>query len=104
MIVITKLSKDLIYVCPGDIFRLTITDDLSHKVIISEKITKTKTIDFIASFRFALENGICPGFHLTGIFANSTELPIEIQEAVMLEDLTKEQYDNFKKSIGDEND
>ena len=100
MIVITTLSRTPRNVCPGDVFNLTIIDDLECKVIICEQITVSKVIDFIASFRFALEDGTCPGFHLTGIFANSKELPKEIQDAVMLEDLTKKQYENFKKSVG----
>lgn len=100
MIIITHLNKTPRHVCPGDTFNLTITDDLNCEVIICEEITVKKTIDFVASFRFALEDGTCPGFHLIGIFANSKELPKEMQEAVMLENLTKEQYENFEKSVG----
>lgn len=100
MIVITTLDKMPINVCPGDVFNLTITDDFGCDVIICEEITVSKVIDFVASFRFTLEDGTCPGFHLAGIFANSKELPKEIQDAVMLEDLTEEQYKNFKKSVG----
>lgn len=100
MIVITKLSRIERYVCPGDEFHLTITDDMGCDVIIREEITVKKVIDFIASFRFAMEDGTCPGFHLTGIFANSKELPEEMQTAKMLEDLTKDQYKNFVDSVG----
>lgn len=100
MIVITTLNRMPRNVCPGDVFNLTITDDLGCDVIICEEVTVSKVIDFIASFRFTLEDGTCPGFHLTGIFANSKELPKEIQDAVMLEDLTEEQYKNFEKSVG----
>jgi len=75
---------------------------LGCEVLIQEKITVSKTIDFIASYRFALEDGTCPGFHLCGIFGNQTELPEEFKEAKLLEDLTKEQYRNFARSVGTE--
>lgn len=100
MIVITKLNRVERYVCPGDHFCLTITDDMGCDVIIHEEITVNKVIDFIASFRFAMEDGTCPGFHLTGIFANSKELPEEMKTAKMLGDLTKDQYKNFADSVG----
>jgi hypothetical protein len=87
-------------VCPGDEFHLTIKDGLNYEVVISEKITVNKVIDFIASFRFALEDGTCPGFHLMGVFACKSELPEELKNAVMLNDLTKKQYANFAKSVG----
>ncbi len=74
MIIITKLLDTVRRVYPGDSFNLTISDDLGCQILISEEITVAKTIDFIASFRFALEDGTCPGFHLTGIFANKDEL------------------------------
>jgi len=100
MIVITSLNTTSRWVCPGDEFRLTITDGLDCEVMINETITVEKEINFIASFRFALEDGTCPGFHLTGVFANKDELPKELREAKLLEELTKEQYRNFKKSVG----
>lgn len=100
MIVITKLYEGERYVCPGDEFQLCIKDDLFCEVLIRETITVSKVINFIASFRFALEDGTCPGFHLTGVFANKDELPKELKDAVMLEDLTPEQYANFAKSVG----
>ena len=100
MIVITRLSEVARYVVPGDEFHMTIQDEIGCEVIIREVITVSKIINFIASFRFALEDGTCPGFHLTGIFANKDELPIEIKNAKRLYDLTKEQLENFKKSVG----
>lgn len=100
MIVITKLIDAPRCCLPGDKFQLTISDTLGCEVIVSENITVAKTIDFIASFRFALENGTCPGFHLMGVFACKSELPEELKNAVMLEDLTKKQYKNFVKSVG----
>ncbi len=100
MIVITSLSKITKYVCVGDTFNLTISDGMNHEVIIKEKITVTKKINFIASYRFALEDGTCPGFHLCGIFGNRNELPKEIREAKMFDDLTKKQRKKFVKSVG----
>lgn len=100
MIVITSLSKITRYVYGGDTFNLTISDGMNHQVIIKEEITLTKKIDFIASYRFALEDGTCPGFHLCGIFGNRKELPEEIKNAKMIDDLSKKQRKNFIKSVG----
>jgi len=100
MIVITSLSTLARHVLPGDEFHLTICDSIGCDVVIQEVITVSKTIDFIASFRFTLEDGTCPGFHLTGVFANKAELPKELKEAKMLEDLSPEQYTNFVNSVG----
>jgi len=66
-------------VCPGDTFNFTVKDSLGCEVVIREEITSRKLIDFIASFRFALADGTCPGFHLTGIFGCKSELPDEIK-------------------------
>lgn len=100
MIVITSLNREQRHLLPGDRFNLEVSDATGGKVLISETITEAKVIDFIASFRFALEDGRCPGFHLTGIFANSNELPQEIANAKMLADLTPEQLQNFLATIG----
>ena len=100
MIVITHLNTDPRFVAPGDSFNLAISDATGCEVVIREEITVSKTVDFVASFRFALSDGTCPGFHLTGIFGCSSELPEEIKSAVMFEDLPKEQKDNFINSIG----
>lgn len=100
MIVITHKNENCKCVCAGDLFRLIVDDKTGHRVIIEEEITQSKTIDFIAAFRFALEDGTCPGFHLMGVFACKSELPEELKKAVMLEDLTPKQYENFVKSVG----
>ena len=100
MIVITHKNENSKYVCEGDTFRLTIDDKTGHRVIIEEEVKQSKTIDFIASFRFALDDGTCPGFHLMGVFACKSELPEELKNAVMLEDLALKQYNNFVKSVG----
>lgn len=100
MIVITSLSSKKFHLLPDDEFCLKVTDSLGCEVLIRETITEHKVIDYIASFRFALEDGTCPGFHLTGIFANKAELPKEIREAVFIEDLTPEQYVRFVRSVG----
>lgn len=100
MIVITSLSERSWLVCEGDEFRMTVADNLGCEILIREEITVSKMIDFIATYRFALEDGTCPGFHLCGIFGNKEELPKEIEEAKMLDDLTPEQYENFSNSVG----
>ncbi len=100
MIVITSLSEWVKHVLPGETFRLTVKDMLGCEVIIEEEITVSKKIDFIASYRFCLEDGTCPGFHLCGIFGNKAELPKEMIRAVRIEDLTKEQHENLVKSVG----
>ena len=100
MIVITSLSEVDWYVLPGDEFCLTVTDEFGHHLIISEMITVSKVINYVASYRFALEDGSCPYFHLSGIFANKNALPREMKEAVLLENLTPEQRSNFVASVG----
>jgi len=100
MIVITSLNNKSTWLEPGDEFHLRIRDGLGCEVSIYETITVAKVINFIASFRFALDDGTCPGFHLTGVFANRDELPKELKEAKLLEDLTPEQYRNFVRSVG----
>ena len=100
MIVITKLYENSFCVSPGDTFNLTITDNLNCKVLITEEIIEEKIINFVATFRFALDDGDCAGFHLAGIFANKDELPKEIQQAIMFEDLSISQQRKFASSVG----
>ncbi len=100
MIVITHLDEREFYVYRGDRFQLTISDTMNSTVCIDEEITGKRKINFMASFRFALEDGNCAGFHLAGIFANSKELPEEIKNAVLFKDLTKQQKENFLSSVG----
>lgn len=100
MIVITSERFDRFCVAPTDRFCLTVSDSLGAKIIIDEEITVNRTIDFVASYRFALEDGTCPGFHLAGIFGNKAELPIEIVNAKRLSDLTPEQLENFTRTVG----
>lgn len=100
MIIITSIMEKEFYLCSDDTFNLTISDALGSTVVISETIKVTKTINFIASYRFALKSGRCPGFHLCGVFGNKKELPEEMQKAKFLEDLTSKQYENFIKSVG----
>lgn len=100
MIVITSLNTTPRVVFPGDEFHLRVTDLTGSEVVIRETITVEKTIDFIASFRFALEDGTCPGFHLMGVFACRSELPQELQDAVMLDNLSPEQRERFVASVG----
>jgi len=100
MIVITHLNRTARHVLPGDCFNLIVSDKFGCEVVIREEITVAKTLDYMATFRFALEDGTCPGFHLTGIFANSAELPAEIQSAVMIDDLPPDKYQRFVSSCG----
>jgi hypothetical protein len=100
MIVITHLDNKVRRVDPGDKFHLTITDDTGCEIVISEEITVSNIIDFIASYRFALEDGNCAGFHLCGVFANKKSLPVELKNAKMLNELTEKQLNNFKKTVG----
>ena len=100
MIVLTSVNLQSKYVCKGDTFRLTVDDAMGSQVMIEETITEDKEINFIASYRFALEDGRCPGFHLCGIFGNQDELPEEIRNAKMLDDLTPEQLGNFIRTVG----
>ena len=100
MIVITEKSDRIIHCSPGDNFNFTVTDCFGSQVIITEEITVYKIIDFIASYRFALEDGTCEGFHLCGIFAESKKLPSELKNAIMFKDLTRKQKRNFRKTVG----
>lgn len=100
MIVLTSVSTYSRHVMPTDVFSLKIEDEMGCEIIIEEQIIVHKIINFIASYRFALEDGTCPGFHLCGIFGNQDELPKEIVNAHRLEDLSDEQYRNFCSSVG----
>lgn len=100
MIVITSLNRNYRLLFPGDHFTMTVRDSLGCRVAIDEIVTVSRTINYIASFRFALEDGTCPGFHLTGVFANAAELPIELQNAVMFEDLPDDKKLRFAQSCG----
>ena len=100
MIVLTEVRRKVFCVSTGDSFNLSVRGGDKKETIITEEITVTKVIDFIASFRFAMEDGKCLGFHLSGFFGNSTELPKEIQEAKRFEDLTEMQRKYFTESVG----
>ncbi len=100
MIVLTSLERRTFHVSPGDTFNLSVKNGPFETKIITEEITTSKVIDFIASFRFAMEDGTCMGFHLSGFFGNSEELPQEIRDAKRLEDLTELQRKNFIASVG----
>lgn len=98
MIVLTSIGNKIFNCTKGDRFRLTISDSTGCDVVIDEEITENKIIDYIATYRFAMEDGRCPGFHLCGIFGNRNELPKEIIEAIPFNDLTRKQKENFKKT------
>lgn len=100
MIVITSICRTPRVVEPGDRFRLSVRDDQGEIICIEEEITENKVIDFVASYRFALDDGTCLGFHLSGFFGNSAELPLEIQQAVRVDDLTPAQRERFLATVG----
>lgn len=100
MIVLTQVIRNYRVLSAGDRFQLTIRDATSSSVIIDEEITSDRVIDYVASFRFAFEDGTCPGFHLTAIFAHSASLPIEIQNAVLYSDLPDDKRKRFLDTIG----
>lgn len=100
MIIITYLNETSTHVMCGDTFNPEIEDGLNSTLVINEEITVQKEINFVASYRFALEDGTCPGFHLCGIFANKDELPLEFKNAKMLDELTGEQFRNFERTVG----
>lgn len=100
MIVITHKKTDVFHVLPGDTFNLTVSDATKQETVISEQITEPMTIDFTCSFRFALEDGTVPGFHLSGFFGNSRALPPEMENAVLFEDLPYEKKKRFADSCG----
>lgn len=95
MIVITSMVEGNWYANSGDNFCLQVGD----KIIIEETVSKSMFIDFVASFRFCLEDGTCVGNHLAGIFAKKAELPKEIREAKTIKDLTLAQQINFAKNV-----
>ena len=100
MIVITSLKQDPFYVMFGDTFHLSVVDQAGRKEIIVEEITVTKTIDYVASFRFAQEDGTVLGFHLSGFFGDSRNLPDEIKRAVFFDELSSDQKRRFVDSAG----
>jgi hypothetical protein len=103
MIVLTSVKSGPLHarsVIPGDTFSLSVSDHTGIHEIITEEVTVAKTIDFIASFRFAREDGTVQSFHLSGFFGDSENLPEEMKNAKRLEDLTESQRGNFLKSVG----
>ena len=100
MIVITSMQDRQFHLVPGDRFQLQVTDITGATVVIDEAITVAKTINYIASFRFASEDGTCQCFHLCGVFGDKAELPKEIMAAVRFEELSPEQRENFLGTVG----
>ena len=100
MIVFTSVKRDRYELVAGDTFNLTVSDKFHGKTVISEKITKNFFVDFVASYRFAGQDGTVISPHLCGIFGQSDNLPSEFAGAVMFDDLTQEQKRNFANSCG----
>ena len=101
MIILTSVNRTFdSNVEPGDIFKLTVSDCMGHQVIISETITVYTIINYVAAYRFALEDGTCPGFHLCGIFGNKDHLPKEIFKAKHIDDLSPKKRRKFMETVG----
>jgi len=64
--------------------------------VLKCKIVKTMTIDYWCIFVFATDNGIVLGNNMGGFFGQSFDLPKEIQGAMYIDDLNKEQLRNLK--------
>lgn len=96
MIVITAVTLQEFHVCPGDTFTLSVSNyPNGEKIVITEKITKTSHIDYMCSYQFCNEDGSCNSFNLNGFFGQKDNLPIEIQNAKYINDLTKSQKEKF---------
>jgi hypothetical protein len=99
VIVLTSVVECKYNVCVGDTFNLTVHTPYEEYSIIRETILENRSIDYIASFRFAKEDGTISGFHLSGFFGNKDNLPVEIENAVHIDDLSDVQRSNFLKSL-----
>jgi len=100
MIVITNLSERVYHTLPGDVFCLKVTSNGTEESVIEETITQTRTLDFICSFRFAADDGTVQGFHLSGFFGDKNNLPDEMKNAVMMDDLPPDKKKRFTESAG----
>lgn len=97
MIVITALNTLPKLVFQGETFEALITDATGHQFIISESIQHKRVIDYVAVFRFALNDGTC--FNLSSICTNREELPPEFADAVLFDDLDMARQDKFRQTI-----
>jgi hypothetical protein len=101
VIVITTENKGRVFDCPeGTVFTMTVTDGKGKETVIKEEILVHRTIDYFVSFRFALEDGTCTGFHLCGFFGCKHNLPEEIKNAKKLLELTQSQLKTFIATCG----
>jgi hypothetical protein len=100
MIVITSFSNRTFSLSKGDIFSLNVRDGTGCEVVLKEEITCDKVINWVATFRFATEDGVVAGFHLMGIFGVKDELPEEFSTAVHFKDLPRWKQENFVRSCG----
>lgn len=98
MIILTYKFDKPFHVHPGDTFRITITDNFKCEVVIQEEIITERIIDFVASFRYADNDGFCSTFNLCGIFAESRNLPVEFRDVVLYHDLPAHIKENFIRS------
>lgn len=100
MLVLTNVEEKSYSLRPGDTFQITMEQGTSKEVVLSEEITKQTTINFLALFRFALDDGTCQGRHTGAFMGNKCELPEEIRNAKLFSELTQQQQQNFHESSG----
>jgi hypothetical protein len=97
MIVITTECLDKsFHILPGDSVRLSVKGEC----VVEEVFAHKCFVDYMAGFRFALDDGTCVGDHVCGIFADKSRLPEEVRSAKRIQDLTTEQYRNFMRTVG----
>jgi hypothetical protein len=98
LIVITYFEKLDYTLSPGDTFNLTIRNPKGTETVISEPITSHRKINFACTYRFCKDNGEMDGFHLSGMFGNTEEMPEALRNAKSVEDLTESQRINFLRT------
>lgn len=99
MIILLTVEQDRAWaLCAGDTFRLAIDQRGGEQEIIQEIITKTGSINYVATFCFAGDDGTVLGTNICGIFADKDHLPQEMLEAVKMDDLSPEQKANFLRT------
>lgn len=110
MIVITKVDRQSRTLLPGDKVQVTWErhmfppehphPDVLTEEILSQDITVTTTIDCVMMFQFADDSGRVLGFHMSAFIGRQDELPLELQNGVMFQDLSHDQKRNFLETCG----
>lgn len=92
MIVLTAVRTDLEkHLDEGDIFNMIMRDQTGSEVILTETLKGPQIINYVATYRFADEDGTVRQFHLSGIFGDRDNLPRDIADAV--------RYDNLEPAV-----